>query len=77
MSWLQLSPAFILACILVIIGQLMLSRTVYGRYLVGLGTNTEVMRMSGIRTLPFTVSVFEISGFFYGLAGWSQSRATM
>jgi ribose transport system permease protein len=70
---LPVSPAFILACLVVLGGQLLLSRTVFGRYCVAIGTNREVVRMSGIRTAPYSIAVFAISGILCGLAGWSQA----
>lgn len=70
---LGVSPAFLLACAAVICGQLLLTRTVFGRYCVAIGTSAEVVRMSGIRTSPYSVIVFAISGLLCGLAGWSQT----
>jgi len=70
---LPLSPAFLLACLAVLCGQFLLSRTVFGRYCVAIGTNVEVVRMSGIRTAPYSIAVFAISGLLCGLAGWSQA----
>lgn len=70
---LPLSPAFLLACFTVLCGQFLLSRTVFGRYCVAIGTNEEVVRMSGIRTSPYSIAVFAISGLMCGLAGWSQA----
>jgi ribose transport system permease protein len=42
-----ISAAFVLAVVLVAIGQLVLTRTVFGRYVVGIGTNEEAMRLAG------------------------------
>jgi ribose transport system permease protein len=69
---LQLSPAFLLAITAVLVGEFVLTRTVFGRYLVAIGTNAEAVRMSGIRTAPYSITVFAISGLMCGLAGLTQ-----
>jgi ribose transport system permease protein len=69
---LQLSPAFLLAIAAVLIGEFVLTRTVFGRYLVAIGTNKEAVRMSGIRSSPYSITVFAISGLLCGLAGLAQ-----
>jgi ribose transport system permease protein len=70
---LPVSPAFFLALLVVLGGQFLLLMTVFGRYCIAIGTNAEVVRMSGIRTAPYSVAVFVISGLLCGLAGWSQA----
>ncbi|HBL43557.1 MAG TPA: ABC transporter permease [Planctomycetaceae bacterium] len=67
------SPAFLLALVIVAAGQYLLTRTVFGRYCVAIGTNAEAVRMSGIRTAPCSVAVFTISGLLCGLAGVMQT----
>lgn len=69
---LAVSPAFILAIAAVLMAQFILNRTVFGRYCIAIGTNAEVVRMSGIRIWPYTISVFAISGFCCALAAWAQ-----
>ena len=64
-----LSPAFIMAVTAVMGGQFLLSRTVFGRYCVAIGTNAEAVRMSGIRSAPYSIAVFVICGMLCGLAG--------
>lgn len=63
------SPAFLIALVVVAVGQYLLTRTVFGRYCVAIGTNAEAVRMSGIRTAPCSILVFTISGLLCGLAG--------
>jgi ribose transport system permease protein len=70
-SQIGLSPAFLTALAAVILSQFVLSQTVYGKYLIAIGTNEEAVRMSGIRTWPYLVSVFAISGGLCALGGWS------
>jgi ribose transport system permease protein len=63
-----LSLPFFLAVIVVIAGQLVLSGTIFGRYLIGIGTNEEAVRLSGIAPGPVKVMVFVLSGVLAGLA---------
>lgn len=69
---LGVSPAFVAAILAVLAAQFLLMRTVFGRYCVAIGTNAEVVRMSGIRTWPYAVSVFSISGLCCAFAAWAQ-----
>jgi len=73
LGWVALSPAFLLAVAAVLAGQFVLTRTVYGRYLIAVGTNAEAVRMSGIRTAPVVITAFVISGAMCGLAAVSQT----
>jgi ribose transport system permease protein len=69
----MLSPAFLMAVAAVIGGQFLLSRTVFGRYCVAIGTNDEAVRMSGIRSAPYSISVFVICGMLCSLAGLTHT----
>ncbi|AMM25285.1 ABC transporter permease [Variovorax sp. PAMC 28711] len=68
-----ISAAFVLAVVLVVIAQAVLTRTVFGRYVVGIGTNEEAMRLAGIDPRPIRVIVFAVTGLLAGLAGLMQS----
>ena len=68
-----ISAAFVLAVVLVVIGHLVLTRTVFGRYVVGIGTNEEAMRLAGIDPRPISIIVFAVTGLLAGLAGLMQS----
>lgn len=68
-----LSASFFIAILVVIIGQLVLSRTVFGRYVVGIGTNEEAMRLAGVDPKPVRIAVFAAMGFLAALAGLMQS----
>lgn len=70
---LGLTPAFLIAIVAVLLGQFLLSRTVFGRYCIAIGTNAETVRMSGVRATPYCIIVFTISGLMCGLAGWMQT----
>ncbi|HSI50921.1 MAG TPA: ABC transporter permease [Ideonella sp.] len=78
-SWLAapvafgVSSAFVLAVLIVIAAQLVLSRTVFGRSMVGIGTNEEAMRLAGVDPRPIRIAVFALIGLLAGLAGLMQS----
>ncbi len=64
---------FVVALAIVGLGQLILSRSVFGRYLVAIGTNEEAVRLSGIDTRRVKVAVFALCGFLAGLAAVIQT----
>jgi len=70
---LAISPAFLVAIAVVIAGQILLTRTVFGRYAVAIGTNAEAVRMSGINAAPYSIAIFTISGLLCGVAGVMQT----
>jgi ribose transport system permease protein len=59
---LGISPAFLAAVAVVLIGQLLLTRTVWGRYMVAVGANEQAARFSGIGTRRIKLATFVISG---------------
>jgi ribose transport system permease protein len=65
---LGLSLPFVLALAVVILAQLVLTRTVFGRYLVAIGTNEEAVRLSGIDPRPIKLAVFLLAGLLVALA---------
>lgn len=65
---LGLSLPFYAAIAVVAVGQLVLSRTVFGRHLVAIGTNEEAVRLSGIDPRPRKLVVFMLCGALTGLA---------
>lgn len=67
-SILGLSLPFIIAVVIVVAGQLVLSRTVFGRYLVAIGTNEEAVRLSGIDPRGLKLAVFILCGFLTSIA---------
>ena len=64
-----LSPAFLAAVLLVAIGQVVLARTVLGRYMIAVGTNEQAVRLSGIDPRRIKLAVFVIAGALAGLGG--------
>ncbi len=67
------SSAFVLALLLAVIAQLVLTRTVFGRYAVGIGTNEEAMRLAGVDPRPIRILIFAAMGLLAGLAGLMQA----
>lgn len=67
-SILGLSLPFVLAVLIVAVGEFVLARTVFGRYMVAVGTNEEAVRLSGIDPRPIKLAVFALSGFLTSVA---------
>lgn len=55
--------------VLVIISAVVLSRTVFGRYLYATGANPLGARLSGVRTERVVLAAYVCSGFFAAVAG--------
>jgi ribose transport system permease protein len=64
-----LSPAFFIAIAIVALAQIVLTRTVFGRCMIGIGTNEEAMRLAGVDPRPIKIAVFAIAGLLAGLGG--------
>ena len=62
------SLPFLIALGVVIVAQAVLSLTVFGRYMIAIGTNEEAVRLSGIDPRPVKVAVFAICGALAALA---------
>ena len=63
------SAAFLVAVGVIVAGQVALSRTVFGRYVVAIGTNEAAVRLAGIDTTPVKIAVFALLGVLTGLGG--------
>jgi len=55
--------------VVVVVAELMLRKTVFGRYVYSLGSNEEATRLSGINTRMVTYGVYMIASFLGGIAG--------
>jgi ribose transport system permease protein len=66
-----ISPSFIIALLVIIVAQLV-TRTVFGRYLIGIGTNEEAVRLAGINPKPYKILVFSLMGLLAGVAALFQ-----
>lgn len=69
MRGMAVSPAFVISVLVIAVGQVVLSRTVFGRYLIAIGTNESAVRLAGINPRPAKIAVFTLLGFLSGLAG--------
>jgi ribose transport system permease protein len=68
-----LSAAFLAAVAIVAAGQFVLSGTVFGRYMLAIGHNEQVVRYSGISPRPTKIAVFVIVGALSALGGVFQA----
>jgi ribose transport system permease protein len=62
------SLPFLVAVAVVIAAQLLLTRTVFGRHVIAIGTNPEAARLAGINTRPVQLAVFVSTGCLVALA---------
>lgn len=69
LAGLGLSPALLVALLVVLLGQFVLTRTVFGRYVVAIGTNEEAVALSGIRVGRWKLAVYATAGALAGLGG--------
>ena len=67
------SPAFVIAIVIVVAAHLVLTRTVFGRHMIGIGTNEEAMRLAGVDPRPIKIAVYALVGALAGLGGIMQS----
>lgn len=64
-----LSAAFLLSVGVVVVGQVVLSHTAFGRHVFAVGGNEEASRLSGIHTRRVKVAVFTLCGLLAAAAG--------
>ncbi len=67
-SILGVSVPFILAILVVVLGQFVLTHTTFGRQVVAVGYNEEVVYLSGINPRRVKLIVFTVGGLLVGLA---------
>jgi ribose transport system permease protein len=67
--WGPISGLAYIMLIVYILGQLILSRTRYGRYIYAIGGNEEAVRYSGVEADKIKIFVFAFSGFCAALGG--------
>jgi len=68
-KWLGLPVPLWMAGAVILLGQLVLSRTPFGRQLYAVGNNLEAARKAGLRTTRLLASVYIICGICAGLGG--------
>lgn len=71
-SFFGLSLSFACALITVIVAQFVLTRMVWGRYVLAVGANEEAVRYAGINPRPIKVAVFALSGLLAACAAVLQ-----
>jgi ribose transport system permease protein len=64
---LGLPVSFLIAVAVVVALQVVLSRSVFGRHLIAIGTNESAVRLAGINPNPAKVAVFVLAGLLSGL----------
>ncbi|CAJ0689811.1 Ribose import permease protein RbsC [Ralstonia edaphis] len=69
---LGIAPSFLIAIAITVVGQIVLVRTVFGRYLVAIGTNEEAVRLAGVNPRPYKIAVFALMGLLSGMAALFQ-----
>jgi len=60
---------FWILIVVVVVAEILLRKTVFGRYIYALGSNEETTRLSGINTRLVTYGVYMIAAFLGGVAG--------
>jgi ribose transport system permease protein len=68
-----LSLPFYIAIAVVVVAQVVLSGTLFGRHMLAIGANEEAARLSGLRTRYIKWAVFAISGGLSALAAVIQT----
>jgi ribose transport system permease protein len=61
--------AVLIFFLMAIIGGILLSRTIVGRYNFAIGSNEEATRLSGVNVRFWKVVIYTITGLFTGVAG--------
>ncbi len=64
-----ISISMIMALLVVISAHFALTRTIFGRYIIAIGTSETAARISGIKVRPYTIGVYTLSGTLAGLGG--------
>lgn len=66
---LDIPNAVVIFFIAAIVGYLILSKTIIGRYNFALGSNEEATRLSGVNVAFWKIVIYTLTGAFTGLAG--------
>jgi ribose transport system permease protein len=72
LTGLAVTPAFLAAITLILVAQVLLTRTVWGRYIVAVGANEQAARFSGIATRRLRLTTFVLSGLLAALGAVFQ-----
>ncbi len=71
-SFLPLPSGVWITALLAVGTTLLLSRTVFGRYVFAIGSNEATARLCGVRVAPMKIAIYALAGAFFGLAGLMQ-----
>jgi len=71
-AWLLVSPGVWLTLVLAVFTAVLLRCTVFGRYIVAIGSNEVASRLSGLRVDFLKIAIYSVAGLFFGLAGVLQ-----
>jgi ribose transport system permease protein len=66
-AFLGLSSAFLISVAITVAAQVFLSRTIFGRQWIAIGTNEQAVRLAGINPRPPKIGVFALTGLLAGL----------
>lgn len=61
--------AVLITAVLAVVGYIVLSKTLLGRYTFAIGSNEEATRLSGVNTRRWTIFIYMFAGAFTGVAG--------
>lgn len=64
-----ISAAFVIAVVVTLLAHVLITRTVFGRHIVAVGTNEEAARLAGLSPSRIRLGVFLLSGLLAGFAG--------
>ncbi len=65
----KIPNAVVIFFLAAIIGALLLSKTILGRYTFSIGSNEEATKLSGVNTNFWKITIYTLAGVFTGLAG--------
>jgi ribose/xylose/arabinose/galactoside ABC-type transport system permease subunit len=65
----RLNPPIVMSAAVTFGAMILLSRTLWGKYCLALGDNSEALRRTGVNTKLYRVSVYAVSGFCAALTG--------
>ena len=71
-EWLLVAPGVWVAIVLLILVHIVLTKTVFGRYVVAIGSNEKTARLCGINVTKTRILIYFISSLFIGMAGVFQ-----
>jgi len=66
---LDIPNAVLIFFVAAIIGNIILTRTILGRYTFAIGSNEEATRLSGVNVSAWKIAIYTLGGLFSGLAG--------